>query len=163
MSIGEIEINEKIFKKIMIFFIVLIFLFAGILLIQYSVLRPYHFGNGTRTDEGGEIVKGVVVGQGNRMIEITGYAYKTGQKIERFNSDFVLKNIESGKMYKLQTTMEKNHNLMEVDGLYDCSNSGMKAKAFTMGLKSGIYEICIVYNNDGEDIFSQTGVMVEIK
>ena len=163
MSIGEIEINEKIFKKIMIFFIVLIFLFAGILLIQYSVLRPYHFGNGTRADEGGEIVKGVVVGQGNRMIEITGYAYKKGQKIERFNSDFVLKNIESGKMYKLQTTMEKNHNLMEVDGLYDCSNAGMKAKAFIMGLKGGIYEICIVYNNDGEDIFTQTGVMVEVK
>ena len=30
-------------------------------------------------------------------------------------------------------------------------------------LKEGIYEICIIYGNDGEDIFSSTGVMVEIK
>lgn len=163
MSIGEIEINEKIFKKIMIFFIILIFLFAGILLIQYSVLKPYHLGSETKVDETGEIVKDAVVGKGNRMIELTGYAYKKGKKIERFNSYFVLKNIENGKMYKLKTTMEKKHNLMEVDGLYDCSNAGMKAKAFIIGFKSGMYEICIVYNNDGEDIFTQTGVMVEIK
>ena len=38
------------------------------------------------------------LGKGNRMIEITGYAYKKGQKIERFNSDFVIKNIETGNM-----------------------------------------------------------------
>lgn len=163
MSIGETEINEKIFKKIMIFFLVLIFIFVGILLIQYSVLRPYRLGDTTIVDDNGDIVKGVVVGQGNRMIEITGYAYKKGQKIERFNSDFVIKNIETGKMYRLQTSMEKNHDFMAVDGIYDCSNAGMKAKAFIMGLKEGLYEICIVYNNDGEDIFTQTGVMVEVK
>lgn len=162
MNLGEIEITEKLFKRIMIVFLILIFVFVGILLVQYAVLKPYKLGENTKIAED-EIVQGVVVGQGNRMIEISGYAYKKGQKIERFNNDFVLRNVENDKMYRLETSMEKNYDLMAVDGIYDCSNAGMKAKAFIMGLKSGIYEICIVYNNDGEDIFSKTGVLVEIK
>lgn len=162
MNIGDIEINEKIFKKIMYVFITLIVLFVLILLIQYAILKPYHMGIDTKVSEG-EIIQGVVFEQGSRMIEISGYAYKKGQKIERFDSDFILKNTENGKMYKMNTTMVKNHDLMNVDGMYDCSNAGMTAKAFTSGLQEGIYEICIIYGNDGEDIFSSTGVMVEIK
>ena len=134
MNISETEINEKLFKKIMIVFLVLIFVFVGILLVQYSVLKPYKLGESTVIDKG-EIVQGVVVGQGNRMVEISGYAYKKGQKIERFNSDFVLKNVETEKMYRLETSMEKNHDLMNVDGKYDCSNAGMRSKAFIVGLK----------------------------
>ena len=162
MNIGDIEINEKLFKKIMYVFIVLIVLFVLILLTQSAALKPYHMGVDTKVSEG-EIVQGVVFEQGSRMLEISGYAYKKGQKIERFDSDFVLKNTETGKMYKMNTTMVKNHDLMSVDGMYDCSNAGMTAKAFISGLKEGIYEICIIYGNDGEDIFSSTGVMVEIK
>ena len=131
-------------------------------MVYLEVLKPYHMGVDTKLSEG-EIVQGVVFEQGSRMLEISGYAYKKGQKIERFDSDFVLKNIETGKMYKMNTTMVKNHDLMSVDGMYDCSNAGMTAKAFISGLKEGIYEICIIYGNDGEDIFSSTGVMVEIK
>lgn len=134
MNIGETEINEKLFKKIMIVFLVLIFVFVGILLVQYSVLKIYKLGENTVIDNG-EIVQGVVVGQGNRMIEISGYAYKKGQKIERFNSDFILKNVETEKMYRLETSMEKNHDLMNVEGKYDCSNAGMRSKAFIVGLK----------------------------
>ena len=74
MNIGDIEVNEKLFKKIMYVFIVLIVLFVLILLIQYAVLKPYHMGVDTKVSEG-EIVQGVVFEQGSRMIEISGYAY----------------------------------------------------------------------------------------
>lgn len=162
MNIGDIEINENLFKKIMIVFIVLIGIFVFVLLASYAFLKPYTLSDDVKISEG-EIVQGVVISQGNRMIELSGYSYKKGQKIDRFNSSFVLKNIGNGKMYKLKTSMQKNHDLMSVDGLYDCSNAGMIAKSLIMGLEHGIYEICILYNNDGENIFSQTGVMTEIK
>lgn len=162
MKFLETEINEKIFKKTAIFFLILIFIFAFLILIQYSVLKPFELDKRTDIDVE-DIAAGVVVEQGSRMLELSGYAYKKGQKIEVFDSNFVIKNIETGKMYLLDTSMEKNHDLMAVDGEYDCSNAGMRAKAFIIGLRPGIYEICIIYNNDGEDIFKTTGVNIEIK
>lgn len=161
MNILEAEINEKIFKRLAMVFLVLIFLFALIVLIQYSVLKPYTLGDTTTVDDV-DIVEGVVVNKGTRMIEVIGHAYKTGEKVEKFNSSFVLRNKESGKMYKMHTTMEKRLELMAVDEIYDCSNSGMRAKSFIIGLEDGIYDICIAYNNDGHDIFSETGIEVEI-
>ena len=161
MKFLEAEINEKIFKRLAIVGLILIFLFALIVLIQYSMLKPYTLGNNTTVDDV-DIVESVAVNKGTRMIEIVGYAYKTGENVETFNSSFILKNKESGKMYKMHTTMEKRLELMAVDEIYDCSNCGMIAKSFTIGLKPGIYDVCIAYNNNGHDIFSETGIEVEI-
>ena len=163
MSFLDFEINEKTFKGVIIVFLFLIFLFTLIVLIQYGVLKPINIKSEDIVADENLLEKGVVYELGNKMVKVSGFAYKKGQKIEYFDSSFVLRNNDTGKMYKMRTDMEKKPDFMTIDGQYDCSNAGMRAQSFLLGLNKGTYSICILYNNDGENIFTDTGVEFEVK
>ena len=162
MDFLDMEINESMAKKIMIIVVVLIFIYALINLISYSFLSQYTLGPETITNDE-NIRTGIsILERGSKMIEIQGWAYKQGQKIEIFDSCYVLRNQETGKMYKMKTSMEKVPELMSVDGMYDCSNARMHARCFIVGLSKGTYDVCVLYNNDKENILADTGIVLGI-
>lgn len=163
MKFLEIEIDEDLFKKLIIASLILIFLYVTFTLISYSMLKPYTLESETVVNS--ESIKNGVslLHQGSKRLEIIGWAYKEGQSIETFESYFVLKNRESEKMHIMKTQMEIVEELSVVDELYDCSKSGMHAQSLMFGLKKGIYDICILYKNNSEDILVETGQSITIE
>ena len=122
----------------------------------------YKIGNDIALDD--ENIKTGVskVERGRMKLELEGWAYKNGQSIETYQSYFVLKNQENGKMYLLNTKMEQVPELELVDNNYNCLNSGMHCESLVFGIKDGIYEIYVLYQNDNENSLVNTGITVEI-
>lgn len=161
MKILDIEIDEAMFKKLLIASLILIFIYGTLTVISYSMLEPYSLGTETTVNDE-EIKTGIsVLNQGTKRLQIKGWAYKEGQSIQKFNSSFVLKNRETGKMYLIKTAMETVEELRTVEGVYDCSKAGMSADCLIAGLEKGIYDICILYRNDNENIFAETAITLE--
>ena len=98
----------------------------------------------------------ILVPQGNK-IEIAGYAYLEDESIRTVNSSYVLRNLDTGKMYLLKTRWEKNINVPEVYPV-----AGMHTRFITSGIESGKYEICVLYRNNENDIFKSTGINIDI-
>lgn len=159
----NLEINEKIYQRILFIGIIIIFFYLLITFITFALPKPYKISNNAIIDESNVIKTGInSVYKGRIRLELSGWAYKEGQDIKKFNCSYVLKNIETEKMYLLHSEMKNIPELSNVDGTYDCSNSGLEAKNLTFGIKNGTYDIYILYKNDGENILANTGIQVNI-
>lgn len=163
MKFLDIEIDEVLFKKLIIASLILIFIYGVLTVVSYSVMEPYTLGTET-TVNADEIKTGItVLEQGTKRLKIEGWAYKTGQSIKTFNSSFVLKNKETGKMYLIKTAMETVEELRLVDENHDCSRAGMSAECLIAGLDRGTYDICVLYQNDNENIFAETAITIQVQ
>ncbi len=155
MNFLDIEINEKLFIKILIILAVIVIVFLAITMSSLLVFKSYTLGpNTTVVDEEGVINTHIDLLEINsKKIEISGWAYKEGLKeIGTVNTNYVLKNQETGKMYLMRTKMEENINIEE-EGL---KLSGLHAQCLLFGLPKGMYDIYVLYQNDGEDILAST-------
>ena len=95
----------------------------------------------------------------NKKIEISGWAFMRGEPIKKVNSSYILKNKDTGKMYKMRTKMEDNINITEEEH----KKAGMHAQALLWWIPKGSYDIYVHYQNDGHDILSYTLISTEIK
>ena len=158
MSFLDLEINQKNYIKILCACIILVIIIVEISFA--SLLFPKEFVlENTTSIEPNEKLKvhiDILEPQGSK-IEIAGYAYLEDESIRTVNSSYVLKNLDTGKMYLLKTRWEKNINVPEVYPV-----AGMHSRFITLGIENGKYEICVLYRNNENDIFKGTGINIDI-
>lgn len=158
----DFEIDEKVFKKLLIIGVVFIIIYLTITFFSFAIPRVYRMDKDTVEDVQGTVQTGInILHRGSMRLELSGWAYKQGQSIERFESYFILKNKENGRMYLLNCQMEQMPELQFVDG-YHCLNCGLHSQSIVLGLKNGDYDLYILYKNDNENLLVNTDVVVEI-
>ena len=116
MNFLDIEINEKLFIKILICLVAIVIVFLAITMSSLLVFKSYTLGpNTTVVDEEGVINTHIDLFETDgKKIEIAGWAYKEGlEEMGTVNANYVLKNQETGKMYLMRTQMEENINIKE--------------------------------------------------
>ena len=157
-KILDVEINEKTFKGISITGAILILFFCLALYFDLGALKNYKIPKDIKLDKNAKIEFRIdKIVPSNKYIEIEGWAYKKGQKVDYFNSKFILQNEETKKYKALHTEMKNVEYLLSVDDKYDCTRAGMYAKSIAVLLKRGDYRIFIEYKNDDENILVDTG------
>lgn len=158
MKFWDIEIDETIFKKIIIACVIFILVYMGINMSSLLIFKSYTIGPNTTVND--EEIRTHIdsLSAESKKIEITGWAYKEGDKIETVNSSFVIKNQETGKMYLMRTKMEHKESLESLG--YE--EAGMHAQCLTIGLPKGKYQIFVLYRNNNEDILADTLIPFEI-
>lgn len=160
MDFLNIEINEKIFVRILIVSIVVVIMFLALTMSSLLVFKSYELGPNTSIDNHELINTHIdLLEPSSKKIEIAGWAYKEGEPIGTVNCNYVLKNQETGKMYLMRTQMEENINITEEEHKL----AGIHAQCLTFGIPKGMYDIYVLYQNDSEDILSFTLISTEIK
>ncbi len=159
MEILDIEITEKLFRNLIIISIVFIVIFCALTMSSLLVFKTYTIGGDTTVVDEGMNTHIDLLEQDGKKVEIAGWAYMEEEPITRVNSSYVLKNKETGKMYKMRTKMEDNININEEEH----KKAGLHAQSLLFGLPKGDYEIYVHYQNDGHDILSNTLISVNIK
>ncbi len=159
----NIEINEKIYKKLLIIGMIVMIAYVLITFLYFSVPRIYRMNPNTKIDMTGSVKNGVnLLKRGKATLEISAWAYREGQSVQTCKSCLILKSQETGRMYQLQTDIKEVPELQVVEGKYDCLQSGIYAKSIVLGLKDGNYDLLILYQNDQENVLVNTEVVVEI-
>ena len=158
MEFLDFEINEKNLRNIAIAIGVIIIIYMAFTMNSLVVLKSYSLGATTSVND--EEIRTHIdsLDVSSKKIEITGYAYKDGEKIESVNSYFVLKNQDNDKMYLMKTAMIKKSELKEIG----CENAGLHAQCMVFGLPKGKYQIMVLYRNNNEDILADTLIPFEI-
>lgn len=158
MDFLDIEINERLFKKLVIISILLIIIFLALSMSSLLIFKSYTLGPDTSVND--EFINTHIdlLKHDNKKVEISGWAYKEGEAIGTVNCNYVLKNQETGKMYLMRTKMEDNINITEEEH----KKAGIHAQCLLLGMKKGWYDIYVLYQNDGEDILSFTQISVEL-
>lgn len=158
----DVEIEGKVYKKIMIAGIVICIVYLLITFMSFALPRVYHLDKNTKMDTEHTVKNGILnLYRGSLRLEISGWAYKEGQSIETFKSSFILKNRENEKMYLLKTGLELVEENQFVNG-YECLKSGLKSESIVLGLPNAGYDLYILYQNDGENLLVDTGVEVNL-
>lgn len=159
MEFWNVEINEKIFKRLIIAVLVFILVYMGFTMSSLLICKSYKIGE--NTSENDEKIRTHIdsISSETKKIEITGWAYKEGEETETANSSFVIKHQESGRMYLMRTQMKETETL---DNL-GYSHGGLHAQCLTLGLPKGTYQIFILYKNNDENILADTLIPFEIK
>lgn len=158
----EIEINEKIYKRLLLFGIIFMVAYLIITFLSFAVPSIYHLDKNTILDTEGSVKNGInKLYRGSLRLELSGWAYKQGQDVKTFNSCFILKNKETEKMYRIKAGMKRMPELQFVDH-YNCLQSGIEAQSIILGLKNGVYDLYILYKNDHENLLVDTGVEVDL-
>lgn len=170
MDFLDIEIDEKLYIKLLIISIVLVIVFLGLTMSSILMFKSYTLGPNTEVSSidadnakedvpDGEYSAHIdLLEHDGQKLEIAGWMFKQGEKIETFNSSYVLKNQETGKMYLMRTQMEENINLVEEEH----KRAGLHAQCLLVGLPKGVYDIYVLYRNNGEDMLISTLVPVEL-
>lgn len=159
MEFLNIEINEEKFKKIIIISIVFVIIYLAFTMSSLLVFKSYTLGPNTSVN-GEDINTHIdVLEPTNKKIEIAGWAYKEDEPIGKVKCNYVLRNQETEKMYLMRTQMEKNINLVGDD---DHEMAGIHAQCLLFGVPKGVYDIYVLYQNDGEDILASTLISVEL-
>ena len=103
------EINEEICIKYLI--TIFAFIILVIILSAYEMLIPKRFNRDIKISDSDEYVVNIEnLNSSRTKLSISGYAFKGSDAIERYNSYYILKNEQTGKMYKLKTKMEQRGN-----------------------------------------------------
>ena len=151
------EINENLIKKYIIGIVVFIVLIM--ILSVCELLLPKSFSYNKDIIESDEYVVNIEdLSDSKFKTSISGYAFKGSDAIERYNSYYILKNKETGKMYKLKTKMEQRAQFKDTGVEY----SGMHSQAITLFMKKGIYDLYVWYDNNDEDVLLKTGKQIDI-
>ncbi len=159
MEFLDIEINQKIFVRILIVSIIAVIIFLALTMSSLLVFKSYEIGPNTSMDDDLINTHIDLLETDSKKIEISGWAYKEGEPIGTVNCNYVLKNQETGKMYLMRTQMEENINIVEEEH----KMAGIHAQCLLFGMPKGMYDIYVLYQNDSEDILSFTLISVEIK
>lgn len=159
MEFLNIEIDEAMFKKLIISSFILIFVYMAFTMSSFLIFKSYTLGPNTSVND--EEIRTHIdsLDVEKKKIEITGWAYKEGDRIGKINSSFVIKNQETGKMYLMRTKAYNNHNLNGTG--YE--EAGIHAQCLLIGLPKGKYQIFVLYRNNDQDILADTLIPFEIK
>lgn len=170
MEFLNIEINKKLYIKILIVSICLVITYLAFTMSSLLIFKSYTLGpntsvvfldgeNATEYVPDGEISAHIdLLEQDKKKIEIAGWIFIEGQELNTFNSSYVLKNQETGKMYLMRTQMEENNNLVEkIHKPY-----GIHAQCLLLGIPTGKYDIYVLYRNNDEDMLVSTLIEVTI-
>lgn len=158
MKFLDIKIDEKMFKILIIIAISFIIVYMALAMSSLLIFKTFKLSEYTSLDSEEIITHIDVLEYEGKKIEISGYAYKDGEKIETVNSSFIIKHKESGKMYRMRTQMEKNKNVEDIGQEY----SGIHAQCLKLGIPKGEYDILVLYRNNDEDILADTLISFEI-
>ncbi len=157
MNFIDVEINKAICMRYLIGVLCLVIIF--ILLSAYEMLIPKRFNRDVKISDSDEYVVNIESLNSSRIkLSISGYAFKGPDAIERYNSYYILKNNQTGKMYKLKTKMEQRGNFKGTGVEF----SGMHSQAITFFMKKGTYTLFIWYDNNDENILLKTDTQVQI-
>lgn len=158
MDFLDIEITGKTYIKILIVLIILVIIYMALTMSSLLIFKSYTLGPNTSVND--ELISTHidVLEPKGKKIEISGWAYKEGEKITTVNASYVLKHQETGKMYLMRTKMEENINLEDPD----IKLAGIHAQCLLFGIPSGKYDICVLYQNGEDDIFADTLIDVEL-
>lgn len=163
IKILDLEIDEKVYKRILIIGIVLIICYCMISFLSLAIPRIYIMDKDTMIAEDGEVVTSIdMLYRGSLRLELSGWAYKKDESVDTFESYFILKSQDSGRMFILQTERREVPDLLTVDGKYNCKYSGLHAKSIILGLKDGNYDLYILYKNNNENLMVDTGIVVSL-
>jgi len=158
MEFLDIEITGKMYMKILIFFIILLIIYMALTMSSLLIFKSYTLGSNTSVnDEKINTHIDKLEPQGKK-IEIAGWAYKEGDSLTTVNANYILKHQETGKMYMMRTKMEENINIKEPE----IKMAGLHAQCLLFGIPSGIYDICVLYQNGEEDILADTLIDVDL-
>lgn len=159
MKFLDIEIDEKLFKKIIIGCVIFIVIYMAFTMSSLLIFKSYTLGPNTSVNDEDINTHIDVLEISRKKLEIAGWAYKEGEKIEKVNCSYVIKNQDTGKMYLMRTKMEKNKNISD-EGYED---AGIHAQCLLFGIPKGKYQILVLYRNNNEDILADTLIPFEIK
>ncbi len=170
MEFLNIEINEKIFIKILVISIALVITYMAFTMSSLLIFKSYTLGPNTSVtsiepEHSTEFVpEGKISAHidllevDSKKIEIAGWMFVEGQELKTFNSSFVLKNQETGKMYLMRTQMEDNINLVDEEH----KPYGIHAQCLLFGIPKGRYDIYVLYRNNDEDMLVNTLIWKDI-
>ncbi len=160
MNLLNLEVSKKGYIKILCFCILLVII---ILIGYYFSLLTYKSYNQEEdtivadiNEQDMNVHIDILEIQGKK-IEIAGWAYKENEKIKTINSNYVLKNQETGKMYILRTRYEENINVPE-----EYKISGLHTRFILGNLASGRYDIYVLYKNNNNNVLAKTGVYLDV-
>lgn len=159
MKFLDIEINEKMFIKLIIVAIIFIIVYMAFTMSSLLIFKTYKISENTKIDENKEINTHIdELEISGKKIEIAGWAYKEDEEIKTINSSYIIKNKSTGKMYKMRTQREMNHNLEDIGN----EIAGIRAQCLLIGLPKGEYEIHVLYKNNDNDILTNTLIIFNI-
>ena len=158
MNFLDLEIDGKIYIRILIIFIVLMITFLALIMSSLLIFNSYKLGPNTSVNDEQINTHIDILEKDGKKLEIAGWAYKEGEAIGYVNSNYVIKNQETGKMYLMRTQMEENGNIQEEEH----KMAGLHAQCLLFGLPKGSYDIYVLYRNDKEDILANTLISIEI-
>ncbi len=152
------EIDKKSYVKVLVISVIAVLLLLVIYYISMLTIWPYELEDDTHVTINDNLVVHIDVleREGSKQL-IAGYAYVNGQEIKTVDSTYVLKNKETGKMYKTRCKREVNPNISK-----EYQRAGMRTRFFTNGLKSGRYDIYVLYKNNDLNILANTGIYIDI-
>ena len=169
MNILEKEIDKELFIKILIIIIAVCIIYLALTLSTILFIKNYELGETTDVvtlpeknafedvPDGEFSIHIDKLESEGKCIEISGWAFKQGDELATFNSYFVLKNKETGKMYRMKTNCEENINLRQEHNM-----AGIHARCFKFGIPSGMYDIYVLYQNDGNECLVDSLIPVQI-
>lgn len=151
----EMDINSC--KKYIIGIIVFIIIILTISVIE--LMFPKRFNSNLEAIQSEEYAVNIEdISSSKFKLSISGFAFKGEDAIGIFNSYYILKNKETGKMYKLKTKMEQRGNFIGTGVEF----SGMHSQTITAFMDKGSYELYIWYDNNNENKLLKTGKEVNI-
>ena len=159
MDFLDIEITGKRYIKILIVLIILVIIYLALTMSSLLIFKSYKLGPNTSVEENVLHTHLDVLEISNKKIEIAGWAYKDGEPLGDVNSNYVLRNKETGKMYLMRTKMVENGNIQNEE----YKLAGMHAQCLLVGVPKGQYEIMVLYKNGDNDILTSTNIEREIK
>ena len=148
-------LDKEIDKNLCIKYLLTISVFILVLIILSAIemLIPKRFNKDIKISDSDEYVVNIENLNNSKIkLSISGYAFKGPDAIERYNSYYILKNEQTGKMYKLKTKMEQRGNFKGTGVEF----SGMHSQAITLFMKKGKYNLYIWYDNNDENVLLKT-------
>lgn len=160
MKLLDLEVNQKNYIKILVFCILIVLIILIGYYISLLTYKPLVLDEATSIADINEQEMNVhidILERQGKKVELAGWAYKENEKIKTINSNYVLKNQETGKMYILRTRYEENINVPE-----EYKISGLHSRFLLGSLSNGRYDIYVLYKNNDNNILAKTGVYLDV-